>query len=163
MQRAKRQQCLWPVRSGIASSGREDDGAELHHLRDPLDTAHAVKVAFPTLSEVVVTNSLPGLESHIPPNTTITDIDGKPASENGITVSIQQPAISASHRCPLVRLFHNPARRRLHLGRRRSWKERRSPAPIRSIIRRARAWISRTTTRMKKAGSFTATAAYPRI
>lgn len=59
----------------------------------PLDEAHAVKVPFPTTSEVVVTNSmLPGLEFHIPANTTITDIDGNVASEISITpISIAQP------------------------------------------------------------------------
>jgi len=51
-----------------------------------LDTAHAVKVPFPTASEVVVTKPLlPGLEFHIPPNTTITDSDGKTATEISIT------------------------------------------------------------------------------
>src|SRR5439155_5768191 len=59
----------------------------------PLDTAHAVRVPFPTASEVVVTTPLlPGLEFRIPANTTITDIDGKVASEISITpISIQQP------------------------------------------------------------------------
>lgn len=58
-----------------------------------LDTAHAVKVPFPTTAEVVITNPLlPGLEFHIPPNTTITDIDGNVASEISITpVPIKQP------------------------------------------------------------------------
>src|SRR5438034_7328944 len=58
-----------------------------------LDTAHAVKVPFPTTSEVVVTNPLlPGLEFHLPPNTTITDIDGKTATDISITpIPTRQP------------------------------------------------------------------------
>ncbi|PYR97132.1 MAG: hypothetical protein DMG12_24820, partial [Acidobacteria bacterium] len=59
----------------------------------PLDTAHAVNVPFPTTAEVVVaTPLLPGLEFHIPPNTTITDIDGKAASQISITpIPVRQP------------------------------------------------------------------------
>ena len=59
----------------------------------PIDTAHAVKVPFPTASETIVTTPLlPGLEFRIPANTTITDVDGRAASEISITpVSIQQP------------------------------------------------------------------------
>jgi RHS repeat-associated protein len=58
-----------------------------------IDTAHAVKIAFPTASEVAVTNVLlPGLEFHIPANTTITDSDGNVASNISITpIPIKQP------------------------------------------------------------------------
>lgn len=58
-----------------------------------LDTAHAVHVQFPTAQEVVITNPLlPGLEFHIPPNTVITDIDGKLAHEISITpIPLSQP------------------------------------------------------------------------
>jgi hypothetical protein len=57
------------------------------------DFAEVVKVPFPTTAEVVVTTPLlPGLEFRIPPNTTITDIDGNVASDISITpVPIKQP------------------------------------------------------------------------
>jgi YD repeat-containing protein len=58
-----------------------------------LDTAHAVKVQFPTTAEVVTTSPLlPGLEFHIPPKTVITDIDGRVATEISITpIPIKKP------------------------------------------------------------------------
>ena len=58
-----------------------------------LDTAHAVRIKFPTTKEVVVTTpTLPGLEFHIPPNTVITDIDGKVATQVSITpIPLKQP------------------------------------------------------------------------
>jgi hypothetical protein len=64
-----------------------------------LDMAHAVHVHFPTLGEVVVTTpTLPGLEFHIPPNTTITDIDGKVANLISITpVPIDHPPFPLPH------------------------------------------------------------------
>jgi RHS repeat-associated protein len=52
----------------------------------PLDTAHAVKIASPTSSETVITTPLlPGLELHLPPNTVITDHNGKTVTEISIT------------------------------------------------------------------------------
>jgi RHS repeat-associated protein len=52
----------------------------------PLDTAHAVKIPSPTQSEFVVSSpALPGLELHLPPQTVITDYDGKPVTELTIT------------------------------------------------------------------------------
>ena len=58
-----------------------------------LDTAHAVHVQFPTKQEIVITTStLPGLEFHIPPNTVITDIEGKIANQISITpIPLNQP------------------------------------------------------------------------
>jgi hypothetical protein len=64
-----------------------------------LDMAHAVHVQFPTKSEVVITTpTLPGLEFHLPPNTTITDIDGNVANLISITpVPITQPPFPLPH------------------------------------------------------------------
>lgn len=58
-----------------------------------LDTAHAVKIAQPTSSEVVVTTPrIPGLELHIPAGTTITDEEGAPVTEVGITaIPVERP------------------------------------------------------------------------
>jgi RHS repeat-associated protein len=58
-----------------------------------LDMAHAVRIKFPTTKEVVVTTpTLPGLEFRIPPNTVITDIDGKVATQISITpIPLRQP------------------------------------------------------------------------
>ncbi len=51
-----------------------------------LDTAHAVNIPSPTLSETVITNpGIPGLELHIPANTTITDRNGKIVRQVTIT------------------------------------------------------------------------------
>jgi YD repeat-containing protein len=51
-----------------------------------LDMAHAVRVQFPTTKEVVITTpKFPGLEFRIPPNTVITDLDGKIADKISIT------------------------------------------------------------------------------
>jgi hypothetical protein len=47
-----------------------------------LDMAHATKIPSPTTSEVIVkTPALPGLELHIPANTTITADDGTPVTQ----------------------------------------------------------------------------------
>jgi YD repeat-containing protein len=64
-----------------------------------LDMAHAVHIQFPTTTEVVITTpTLPGLEFHLPPNTTITDIDGKLANLISITpVPITQPPFPLPH------------------------------------------------------------------
>jgi len=51
-----------------------------------LDKAHAVTIASPTTNEVVITNPLiPGLELHLPADTVIRDLDGKPVTEISIT------------------------------------------------------------------------------
>ena len=59
----------------------------------PLDTAHAVNLQFPTANETVITTPLlRGLELHLPAGTTITDIDGKVATQVSITpISLTQP------------------------------------------------------------------------
>jgi RHS repeat-associated protein len=64
-----------------------------------LDMIHAVHLQFPTAAEVVITTpTLPGLEFHLPPNTTITDIDGKVANLISITpVPITQPPFPLPH------------------------------------------------------------------
>jgi YD repeat-containing protein len=58
-----------------------------------LDTAHAVKIPSPTHAEVVITNPLlPGLELHLPPNTVITDRNGKAVRQISITpIPIDKP------------------------------------------------------------------------
>ena len=58
-----------------------------------LDTAQEVSLPVPTPSEVVVTNPLlPGLEFHIPPGTTIRDIDGNVTHKISITpIPLSQP------------------------------------------------------------------------
>jgi len=78
---------------GVNITGGQTNVLDYTVWMTPLDTAHAVKVPFPTSTEVVVTSPLlPGLQFHIPPNTTITDIDGNLASEISITpVPIKQP------------------------------------------------------------------------
>jgi hypothetical protein len=51
-----------------------------------IDTAHAVRIPPPTLSEVVLTTPyIPGLEVRLPPNTVIRDGDGQPVREVSIT------------------------------------------------------------------------------
>jgi len=78
---------------GVSIKGGQTNVLDYTVWMTALDTTNAVKVPFPTTSEVVVTTpTLPGLEFHIPPNTTITDIDGNVASEISITpVPIKQP------------------------------------------------------------------------
>jgi RHS repeat-associated protein len=58
-----------------------------------LDTAHAVAIASPTTTDVVISNpSLPGLELHIPKGTVITDHDGKIVRQVSISpISLTQP------------------------------------------------------------------------
>ncbi|PYX74082.1 MAG: Rhs family protein, partial [Acidobacteria bacterium] len=58
-----------------------------------LDMAHAVTIPSPTQSEVVVTTpALPGLELHIPPQTTILDRKGNVVTQVSITpVPVKQP------------------------------------------------------------------------
>ena len=58
-----------------------------------LDTAHAVKIPSPTHAEMVITNPLlPGLELHLPPNTVITDRNGKAVHQISITpIPIDKP------------------------------------------------------------------------
>jgi RHS repeat-associated protein len=51
-----------------------------------LDTAHEIAIDSPTRREVVLTNpGTPGLEVHIPAGVTITDVDGRPVHQVGIT------------------------------------------------------------------------------
>lgn len=51
-----------------------------------LDTAHAARIPSPTRAETVITNPLlPGLELHLPPNTVITDRNGKAVRQISIT------------------------------------------------------------------------------
>jgi RHS repeat-associated protein len=78
---------------GVDIKSRQTNALDYTVWMTALDTAHAINVAFPTATEVVVTTpTLPGLEFHIPPNTMITDIDGNVASEISITpVPIKQP------------------------------------------------------------------------
>jgi YD repeat-containing protein len=61
-----------------------------------IDTAHMVRIASPTTSEVVVTTPhIPGLEVHLPPGTTITDKEGKAVTEVGITpIPVDRPPFS---------------------------------------------------------------------
>jgi RHS repeat-associated protein len=58
-----------------------------------LDTAHTVRIASPTTTEVVLTTPhIPGLEVHIPAGTTITGEDGDPVTEIGITaIPVDRP------------------------------------------------------------------------
>ena len=58
-----------------------------------LDTAHQVTIPSPTTSEIVVTTpSIPGLELHLPPGTTIIGEDGKPVTRLGITaIPVDRP------------------------------------------------------------------------
>jgi len=58
-----------------------------------IDVAHQVTIPVPTTAETVITNPLiPGLEFHIPADTTITDINGKVANEISITpIPVSQP------------------------------------------------------------------------
>ena len=58
-----------------------------------LDMEHAVTIPSPTQSEVVVTTpALPGLELHIPPQTTILDRNGNVVTQVSITpVPVKQP------------------------------------------------------------------------
>ena len=51
-----------------------------------LDTAHEVTIPSPTTKETIITNpSIPGLELHLPPNTVITDHEGKVSTKISIT------------------------------------------------------------------------------
>jgi len=51
-----------------------------------LDTVHAVRIPSPTRAETVITNPLlPGLELHLPPNTVITDRNGRAVRQISIT------------------------------------------------------------------------------
>jgi RHS repeat-associated protein len=58
-----------------------------------LDMQHAMTIPSPTLTETVLTNpSMPGLELHLPPNTTITDHYGRPVHQVSITpVPLDKP------------------------------------------------------------------------
>jgi RHS repeat-associated protein len=58
-----------------------------------LDMAHAVNIPSPTRTETVITNpELPGLELHLPPNTVITDAQGKTVRQISITpIPLNQP------------------------------------------------------------------------
>jgi len=58
-----------------------------------LDTRHAVTIPSPTTREVVVTTpSIPGLELHIPPQTVIRGVEGKPVTEVSITpIPVDRP------------------------------------------------------------------------
>jgi YD repeat-containing protein len=58
-----------------------------------IDTAHAVRIASPTASETVITTPrIPGLELHLPPNTVVTDHDGRLVREISITpIPVAQP------------------------------------------------------------------------
>jgi RHS repeat-associated protein len=58
-----------------------------------LDMAHAMNIPSPTTQETILTNpSLPGLELHLPPNTTITDRKGKVVRQISITpVPLDKP------------------------------------------------------------------------
>jgi RHS repeat-associated protein len=58
-----------------------------------LDMAHAVNIPSPTRTETVITNpELPGLELHLPPNTVITDAQGKTVRQISITpIPLSQP------------------------------------------------------------------------
>ncbi len=58
-----------------------------------IDTAHAATIPVPTASETVITTPLiPGLEFHMPANTTITDSDGNVVNQVSITpIPVAQP------------------------------------------------------------------------
>jgi len=58
-----------------------------------LDMAHTITIPSPTTVETVITNpSIPGLELHLPPNTTITDRNGKIVHQVNITpVPLDKP------------------------------------------------------------------------
>ena len=58
-----------------------------------IDTAHAVRIPSPTVKETVITTPrIPGLELHLPPNTVVTDHDGKVVREISITpIPVDQP------------------------------------------------------------------------
>jgi RHS repeat-associated protein len=58
-----------------------------------IDVAHAVRIESPTRAETVITTpSIPGLELHLPPNTVITDHDGKVVREVSITaIPVDRP------------------------------------------------------------------------
>ncbi len=58
-----------------------------------LDMAHAITIPSPTTHETVLTNpSMPGLELHLPPNTTITDSNGRVVRQVSITpVPLDKP------------------------------------------------------------------------
>src|SRR6185295_6327152 len=58
-----------------------------------LDTRRVVRISSPTTQEVVITTpSIPGLELHIPPQTTIRDEDRNVVQEIGITaIPVDRP------------------------------------------------------------------------
>jgi RHS repeat-associated protein len=58
-----------------------------------IDTANAVRIASPTTSETVITTPrISGLELHLPPNTVVTDHDGRVVREISITpIPVTQP------------------------------------------------------------------------
>lgn len=58
-----------------------------------IDTANAVRIPSPTTSETVITTPrIPGLELHLPPNTVVTDHDGRVVREISITpIPVAQP------------------------------------------------------------------------
>ena len=58
-----------------------------------IDTTHGVRIPSPTAKEVVITTPrIPGLELHLPPNTVVTDHDGKVVREISITpIPVDQP------------------------------------------------------------------------
>jgi hypothetical protein len=58
-----------------------------------IDTANAARIPSPTTSETVITTPrIPGLELHLPPNTVVTDHDGRVVREISITpIPVAQP------------------------------------------------------------------------
>jgi RHS repeat-associated protein len=72
-----------------------------------LDTLHQVHIPSPTTSEVVVTTpSIPGLELHLPPGTTIIGHDGKPVTTIGITaIPVDRPPFPLAKNVPVPVYF----------------------------------------------------------
>ena len=72
-----------------------------------LDTRHAVAVPSPTEREVVVTTPyMPGLELHLPPQTTLRDEDGNPVKKVSITpIPIDRPPFPLAKNVDVLEYF----------------------------------------------------------
>jgi RHS repeat-associated protein len=86
------------VTFGLFEVGIDIDAAKTNVLKytiwmPALDMSHAVTIPSPTQTETVVTTpALPGLELHLPPQTTVTDRNGKPVTQLSITpIPVKQP------------------------------------------------------------------------
>ena len=81
-----------------------------------LDTRHAVAVSSPTHREVVITTPyMPGLELHLPPETTLLGEDGKPVTEVSLTpIPVDRPPFPLAKNVDVLAVFHRATWWHLH-------------------------------------------------